>query len=100
MWEAALTAVENIFGCPCVAEVVPRSLAFLVLGVLLGLSLGAIPGLGGLVGLAILLPFTLDLDTLSAFAVMIGLISVTTTSDTIRRCCSGCPAPPRRRPPS
>ncbi|MDE0034240.1 MAG: tripartite tricarboxylate transporter permease [Deltaproteobacteria bacterium] len=91
MWEAALTAVENIFGCPCVAEVIPRSLVFLVLGVLMGLSLGAIPGLGGLVGLAILLPFTLDLDTLSAFAVMIGLISVTTTSDTIPSVLFGVP---------
>ncbi len=91
MWEAALSAVENIFGCPCVAELIPRSLAFLVLGVLMGLSLGAIPGLGGLVGLAILLPFTLDLDTLSAFAVMIGLISVTTTSDTIPSVLFGVP---------
>ena len=91
MWEAALSAVENIFGCPCVAEVIPRSLAFLVLGVVMGLSLGAIPGLGGLVGLAILLPFTLDLDTLSAFAVMIGLISVTTTSDTIPSVLFGVP---------
>ena len=91
MWEAALSAVENIFGCPCVADVIPRSLAFLVLGVIMGLSLGAIPGLGGLVGLAILLPFTLDLDTLSAFAVMIGLISVTTTSDTIPSVLFGVP---------
>ncbi len=91
MWEAALSAVENIFGCPCVADVIPRSLAFLVLGVVMGLSLGAIPGLGGLVGLAILLPFTLDLDTLSAFAVMIGLISVTTTSDTIPSVLFGVP---------
>ncbi len=91
MWEAALSAVENIFGCPCVATVVPKSLAFLALGVVMGLSLGAIPGLGGLVGLAILLPFTLDLDTLSAFAVMIGLISVTSTSDTIPSVLFGVP---------
>ena len=91
MWEAALSAVENIFGCPCVAGVIPQSLAFLVLGVVMGLSLGAIPGLGGLVGLAILLPFTLDLDTLSAFAVMIGLISVTSTSDTIPSVLFGVP---------
>ena len=91
MWEAALSAAQNIFGCPCVVEVIPRSLAFLVVGVVMGLSLGAIPGLGGLVGLAILLPFTLDLDTLSAFAVMIGLISVTSTSDTIPSVLFGVP---------
>jgi TctA family transporter len=36
----------------------PMHLLFLLFGVLMGLALGAIPGLGGLVGLAILLPFT------------------------------------------
>ncbi len=91
MWEAALGAVENIFGCPCFADLIPRSLSFLFLGVVMGLSLGAVPGLGGLVGLAILLPFTLDLDTLNAFAVMIGLISVTSTSDTIPSVLFGVP---------
>ncbi len=91
MWEAGLSAVENIFGCPCFADLIPRSLSFLFLGVVMGLSLGAIPGLGGLVGLAILLPFTLDLDTLNAFAVMIGLISVTSTSDTIPSVLFGVP---------
>ncbi|MDH3442314.1 MAG: tripartite tricarboxylate transporter permease, partial [Deltaproteobacteria bacterium] len=77
MLDAALSAVQNIFGCPCFWDFIPWSLSFLLLGVVMGLSLGAIPGLGGLVGLAILLPFTLDLDPFNAFAVMIGLISVT-----------------------
>lgn len=49
----------------------------------MGLALGAIPGLGGLVGLAILLPFTDTMDAFAALAIMIGLIAVTTTSDTI-----------------
>jgi TctA family transporter len=49
----------------------------------MGLALGAIPGLGGLVGLAILLPFTYTMDAFAALAIMIGLIAVTTTSDTI-----------------
>ena len=91
MWDAALSALHNIFGCPCFFDLIPRSLAFLSLGVVMGLSLGAIPGLGGLVGLAILLPFTLDLDPLNAFAVMIGLISVTSTSDTIPSVLFGVP---------
>ncbi len=37
-------------------------LTFLGLGVLMGLALGVIPGLGGVVGLALLLPFTFDMD--------------------------------------
>ncbi len=36
----------------------PTRLAFLALGVIIGLVLGVVPGLGGVVGLTILLPFT------------------------------------------
>lgn len=64
---------------------------FLFGGVLMGLALGAMPGLGGLVGLAILLPFTFDMDPYAAFAVMIGLISVTSTADTIPSVLFGVP---------
>jgi len=69
----------------------PARLLFLFFGVLMGLALGAIPGLGGLVGLAILLPFTFDMDAYKAFALMIGLISVTSTSDTIPAVLFGVP---------
>jgi TctA family transporter len=69
----------------------PIHLLFLLFGVLMGLALGAIPGLGGLVGLAILLPFTFDMDPYQAFAIMIGLISVTSTSDTIPSVLFGVP---------
>jgi len=58
-------------------------MGFLVAGVLMGLALGAIPGLGGLVGLAILLPFTFNMDRYAAFAMMIGMASVISSSDTI-----------------
>ena len=75
MLDAAIIAFENLMQ--------PMRILFLFLGVLMGLGLGAIPGLGGLVGLAILLPFTFDMDPFMAFALMIGLISITSTSDTI-----------------
>ncbi len=54
MLEAAVTAWQNLMDL--------ERMGFLVAGVLMGLSLGAIPGLGGLVGLAILLPFTFNMD--------------------------------------
>lgn len=69
----------------------PLRLLFLFSGVLMGLALGAMPGLGGLVGLAILLPFTFDMDPFQAFAIMIGLISVTSTADTIPSVLFGVP---------
>lgn len=83
MLEALWTAFQNLFGCPCLFEILPLRIVGLFLGVCLGLVLGAIPGLGGLTALAILLPFTFDMDTLLAFAFMLGILSVTNTSDTI-----------------
>lgn len=69
----------------------PTRLVFLAGGVLLGLALGVIPGLGGIVGMALLLPFTFDLDPYSAFALLLGMGSVTTTSDTIPAVLFGVP---------
>lgn len=61
----------------------PMRLMYLFAGVLMGLVLGIIPGLGGLVGLSILLPFTFGMDPYSAIAMLLGLSAVTVTSDTI-----------------
>ena len=83
MLDAALIALDNI--------ATPTRLLFLFGGVLMGLALGAMPGLGGLVGLAILLPFTFDMDPYQAFAIMIGLIAVTSTADTIPSVLFGVP---------
>ena len=69
----------------------PSRLVFLAGGVLLGLALGVIPGLGGIVGMALLLPFTFDLDPYTAFALLLGMGSVTTTSDTIPAVLFGVP---------
>ena len=69
----------------------PTRMLFLAGGVLLGLALGVIPGLGGIVGMALLLPFTFDIDPYSAFALLLGMGSVTTTSDTIPAVLFGVP---------
>ena len=61
----------------------PVHLFMLFAGTFLGLMLGVIPGIGGVTGLALLLPFTFDMDAVSAFAFIIGMLAVTTTSDTI-----------------
>lgn len=47
-------------------------MAFLFGGVLIGLTLGVIPGLGGLVGMTMLLPFTYSMDAISALAFLLG----------------------------
>jgi len=83
MLTVALEAMETILD--------PSRLVFLGGGVLLGLALGVIPGLGGIVGMALLLPFTFDLDPYTAFALLLGMGSVTTTSDTIPAVLFGVP---------
>ena len=69
----------------------PGRLGFLALGVVLGLVLGVIPGLGGIVGLTLLLPFTWDMDPYTALAFLMGLSSVVVTSDTIPAVLFGVP---------
>jgi TctA family transporter len=69
----------------------PTRLAFLGLGVIFGLILGVIPGLGGLVGLSLLLPFTFHMDPFTALAFLMGLQAVVVTSDTIPAVLFGVP---------
>ncbi|HKT20875.1 MAG TPA: tripartite tricarboxylate transporter permease [Stellaceae bacterium] len=69
----------------------PERLLIMTAGVVLGLALGVIPGLGGVVGLAILIPFTYHLDAFSAFALLLGMASVTTISDLIPAVLFGVP---------
>jgi len=66
-------------------------MSFVLLGVVIGLILGVIPGLGGLVGLSLLLPFTFDMDPYTALAFLMGLQSVVVTSDTIPAVLFGVP---------
>jgi len=69
----------------------PTRLFFLACGVLVGLGLGVIPGLGGIIGMALLLPFTFTMDPYTAFAFLLGMGSVTGTSDTIPAILFGVP---------
>lgn len=64
---------------------------YLLLGVFIGMWIGAVPGLGGVVGLVLLLPFTFSMDPVPAFALLMGLYAVTSTSDTISAILLGIP---------
>ncbi|WP_433706412.1 tripartite tricarboxylate transporter permease [Paraburkholderia sacchari] len=69
----------------------PLRLLTMLGGVLLGLALGVVPGLGGIVGLALLIPFTYHIDGYTAFALLLGMASVTTVSDVIPAVLFGVP---------
>jgi putative tricarboxylic transport membrane protein len=67
------------------------AIGYLLLGIMLGLYFGAVPGLSGLSGMAILLPFTFGMDPVSALSFLIGMYAVTTTSDSITAILIGVP---------
>ena len=69
----------------------PGRLLFLTTGAVLGLIFGIVPGIGGVSGIALLLPFTYVMDPYTAFAFLLGLASTTATGDPIGTI--------RRRPP-
>ena len=83
MIDAMWTGLVLIFQWP--------ALGYLFLGVFIGMWMGAVPGLGGVVGLVILLPFTFGMETVSAFALLLGMYTVTSTSDTIASVMLGIP---------
>jgi TctA family transporter len=69
----------------------PTRLLYLFGGVCMGLSLGILPGIGGVAGTALLLPFTYNLDPPTAFALLLGLGATTTTADPIAAILFGAP---------
>src|SRR5258706_6781254 len=69
----------------------PVRLMYLSAGCVMGLVLGIIPGIGGLTGTAMLLPFTFNMDPYSAFALLLGLGATTATGDPIPAILFGVP---------
>jgi putative tricarboxylic transport membrane protein len=81
--EAALKSLSIILD--------PSHFLMLIAGVLVGLSIGILPGLGGIVGMSILLPIIYGMDPHSAFALLIGMVAVIPTSDTFPSVMMGIP---------
>ncbi|HSA81167.1 MAG TPA: tripartite tricarboxylate transporter permease, partial [Geminicoccaceae bacterium] len=66
-------------------------LLYMLLGVLVGLVVGILPGLGGIAGMAILLPFIYGMEPVSALGMLIGLVAVIPTGDTFTSVMMGIP---------
>ncbi len=69
----------------------PARLGMLALGSAVGLLVGILPGMGGIVAVAILLPFMVKLDPFPALAMATGALAVVHTSDTITSVLIGAP---------
>ena len=83
IFEQAMAALTVIFD--------PMRFLIIMLGCILGLFIGVIPGIGGLAGMALLLPFTYTMDAYTALAFLIGMWAVTPTADTIPSILIGVP---------
>jgi hypothetical protein len=103
MLEAALEGIVMVMSV--------KSLAFMLIGILVGLVFGAIPGLSGQTVLAVLLPFVLGLDPVTGMSLLLGahvaveyggsisaiLINTPGTGQAIATCWDGYPHGAKRR---
>ena len=58
-------------------------LSYFALGCIIGIVLGAVPGMGGAIGLVLLLPFTFSMEPVAAFALLLSSWASTSTSGAI-----------------
>ena len=83
MFDTLMTALSTLL--------TSEHLAYMLLGVCVGLVIGVIPGLGGIAGLSLLVPFLYGMDPISALGMLIGLVAVIPTSDTFASVLMGIP---------
>jgi putative tricarboxylic transport membrane protein len=83
MTEAALSALLTVLS--------GWHILYMLIGVVIGLLVGILPGLGGIAGMAILLPFIYGMDPVSALGMLIGMVAVIPTGDTFASVMMGIP---------
>lgn len=69
----------------------PGTIVLLLTGVVVGFIVGVLPGLGGAVTLALMLPFTYDMEPVQAFAFLLGCYATTSTAGDITSVLFGIP---------
>jgi TctA family transporter len=65
------------------ALLTPQSLLFMTIGVVYGLVIGILPGLGGVVAMALLLPFTYGYEPAATLALLLGAHIATIWGDSV-----------------
>ena len=69
----------------------PTALMLMLIGIAIGFAVGVLPGLGGPVALALMLPFTFNMEPVQAFAFLLGMKVVTSTTGDITSILFGIP---------
>jgi putative tricarboxylic transport membrane protein len=83
MAEAFLAGLTAVFTYP--------TFPLLLIGIVAGFVVGILPGVGGVTTLALMLPFTFDMKPVEAFAFLLGMLSVTSTTGDITSILFGIP---------
>lgn len=68
-----------------------QHMAYMLAGVSLGLVIGVLPGVGGIAGLSLMLPFLYGMNETSALAMLIGMLAIVPTADTFTSILMGIP---------
>ena len=68
-----------------------NAVSLMFLGIAIGFAVGILPGLGGPVTLALMLPFVFNMDGIEAFAFLLGMSAVTATTGDITSILFGVP---------
>jgi|TARA_B110000483_G_scaffold216241_1_gene267550 putative tricarboxylic transport membrane protein len=84
VFEAFLESIALIFQW--------QVMGYFALGCIIGILLGAVPGMGGAIGLVLLLPFTFAMEPIAAFALLLASWASTSTSGAITSVLLGVPA--------
>ena len=69
----------------------PYRMSMLMAGVSIGIVVGILPGLGGLMGMALVLPFLFGMDPYAGIAMLIGIAAAVPSSDTFPSVLMGIP---------
>lgn len=83
MTDVLFSSLEQLFTVP--------HMLYMVIGVLIGLIVGIIPGLGGIAGMSLLLPFLYGMEPSVALGMLMGLVAVIPTGDTFASVLLGIP---------
>jgi putative tricarboxylic transport membrane protein len=83
MLEAFFGGLIQVFTWP--------TLPLMLFGMGLGFTVGILPGLGGVVALAIMLPFTYSMEPVAAIAFLLGMLAVTGTTGDLTSILFGIP---------
>lgn len=83
MLEAAFEAASNIANL--------QYFGWIAVGTLVGVIVGVIPGLGGVTGMSLLLPFIFGMDAYTGLALLMGMAAVVHTADTFPSVLIGLP---------